>query len=214
MRRFVVVASAAVLAAPAFAGPDWVERGDAGSFINTAQITTGIGGIRSLVGTISAGSRSAPDLEDVYIIRIDNPATFSISLNAVNFTPALYLFNLTQASQALGLLGVNGTLVSTSTDGTMAQVTAPGLYALAVTYAGNVPQSRSGAIFNFASSTEISGPDGPGGINPLESWNPTIPLVGGNYDLDVEGVDFADVPSPGAALLLGAAGLLAGRRRR
>jgi hypothetical protein len=83
-----------------------------------------------------------------------------------------------------------------------------------VTYAGNVPQSRTGAIFNFASPTEISGPDGPGGINPLESWNPTVPLVGGNYDLDVDGVDFADVPAPGAAMLLGAAGLLAARRRR
>jgi hypothetical protein len=214
MRTFFVVALAAGLAAPAFAGPDWVERGDAGSFIATAQITTGIGGIRSLTGELTAAGRGAPDLEDVYIIRIDDPSAFSITLVNANFTPALYLFNLTQASQALGLLGVNGTLVSTSTDGTQAQVTEPGLYALAVTYAGNIPQSRTGAIFNFTSPTEISGPDGPGGINPLESWNPTVPLVGGNYDLDVDGVDFADVPAPGAAMLLGAAGLLVARRRR
>lgn len=214
MRTFFVVALAAGLAAPAFAGPDWVERGDAGSFVATAQITTGIGGIRSLTGELSAADRGAADLEDVYIIRIDDPAAFSITLVNANFTPALYLFNLTQASQALGLLGVNGTLVSTSTDGTQAQVTEPGLYALAVTYAGNIPQSRTGAIFNFASPTEISGPDGPGGINPLQSWNPTVPLVGGTYDLDVDGVDFADVPTPGAVMLLGAAGLLAARRRR
>jgi predicted nucleic acid-binding Zn ribbon protein len=90
MQRAFVVLLLSGLCAPAFAGPDWVERGDAGSFVNTAQITTGIGGIRSLTGNLNAGSRSAPDLEDVYIIRIDDPSTFSITLNTVDFTPALY----------------------------------------------------------------------------------------------------------------------------
>ena len=214
MRTFFALALAIGLSAPAYAGPDWVERGDAGSLISTAQRTTGIGGIRSLTGSLSAGDRSAPDLEDVYIIRIDDPSQFSITLTNLNFTPALYLFNLTQASQALGLVGANGTLVSASNDGSQAQVTEPGLYALAVTYAGNFPLSRTGAIFNFTSPTEISGPDGPGGINPLQSWNPTVPLVGGSYDLGVEGVDFAEVPSPGALILLSLATATASRRRR
>ena len=150
----------------------------------------------------------------MYIIRIDDPSQFSITLTNLNFTPALYLFNLTQASQALGLVGANGTLVRASNDGSQAQVTEPGLYALAVTYAGNFPLSRTGAIFNFTSPTEISGPDGPGGINPLQSWNPTVPLVGGSYDLGVEGVDFAEVPSPGALILLSLATATASRRRR
>ncbi|HLP84949.1 MAG TPA: hypothetical protein VK157_11420 [Phycisphaerales bacterium] len=216
----VVVAGLVGLPAVCVAGPDWVERGDAGSSLFTAQITTGVGTIRSITGDLTSSDRGGADLEDLYIIRIVNPGTYSFTVNALNFSPALYLFNISLAGEAFGLVGERGdgalnvVLSGNATDSTGAQVSQPGLYALAVTYSGNRPLSRTGPIFNFASEGETSGPDGQGGINPLESWDPQSPLTGGDYNIVVTGVEFADIPAPGAAAMLMTAGIVAARRRR
>jgi hypothetical protein len=222
MRFVSTIALTAAAAFPviALAGPDWVERRDAGSTLREAQFTNGIGGIRSITGTLNPSDRGLADLEDLYIIRIISPGTYSFTVNALNFSPALYLFNISLAGEAFGLVGERGdgalsvVLSGNATDATQAQITQPGLYLLACTYSANAPQSRTGDIFNFANEGETSGPDGVGGLNPLERWNPTAPLVGGDYDIDIVGVDFADVPAPGSAIMVMGAGLAMLRRRR
>lgn len=220
MRVLAAAVGLSILPAVAFAGPDWVEQGDAGSTLSAAQFTRGLGTIRSIVGTLSPADRGQGDLEDLYIIRISQPTTFSFSVNASNFSPTLYLFNISLAGEAFGLLGKRGdgagsfTMGGTATDTSGAQVTQPGLYMLCITYTGNVPRSRTGNIFNFVSEAETSGPDGAGGTNPLEAWTPTAPLVGGSYDIDMTGVEFADIPSPGSAALVCGASVLLLRRRR
>jgi hypothetical protein len=218
--RVAAAAALLLLPAAAFAGPDWVERGDAGSTLSTAQVTAGVGTIRSIIGTLQPADRGNGDLEDLYLIRIAQPTTFSFSISAANFSPTLYLFNISLAGEAFGLLGKRAdgagaiTLGGTATDGTGAQVTQPGVYMLCVTYEGNVPRSRTGNIFNFTTEGETSGPDGAGGLNPIENWTPSQPLVGGSYDIDMTGVEFADIPSPGSAALVCGAGVLLMRRRR
>lgn len=220
MRVFVAAAGLSLLPAVALAGPDWVEQGDAGSTLSTAQFTRGIGTIRSITGTLSPADRGQGDLEDLYIIRISQPTTFSFSVTSANFNPALYLFNISLAGEAFGLLAKRAdgltsfSMGGSATDTTGAQVTQPGLYMLCITYEGNIPRSRTGNIFNFTSEGETSGPDGAGGLNPLEAWNPTAVLVGGTYDIDMTGVEFADIPSPGSAALVCGAGVLLLRRRR
>jgi hypothetical protein len=220
MRVLVAAAGLSVLPAVALAGPDWVERGDAGSTLRSAQVTAGLGTIRSIIGTLSPADRGQGDMEDLYIIRIAEPATFSFSISSADFSPSLYLFNISLAGEAFGLLGKRGdgagsfAMGGVATDGTGAQVTQPGLYMLCVTYSGNAPRSRTGNIFNFANEGETSGADGAGGINPLEQWVPGSPLVGGSYDIDMTGVEFADIPSPGSAALVCGAGVLLLRRRR
>lgn len=219
-QSFVAFCAIGALPLIALAGPDWVERGDAGKDLRTAQVTAGIGGITTIFGELNASGRGENDFEDMYIIRIDQPATFSFSLSNVNFSPSFYLFNITQANEALGLLGKQSdgasslTLGPTASDDTGAQVTQPGLYALVITFGGNVPRSRNGPIFLFEDEGETSGPDGTGGINPLETWQPTQSFAPGSYLVEVEGVDFADVPSPGTAALIIGGGLFASRRRR
>lgn len=211
--------AAAFPPAIALAGPDWVEHGDAGSVLSTAQITMGVGGIHSISGTLSGGVLTS-DFEDMYIVRVADPATFSMALTGTpSFDAQLFIFNITLPGQAFGLLandntasGSNPLLTSVSTDGSGAALTLPGLYAIAVSGAGRMPVSNTGSIFFYGSPTEISGPDGPGGINPHTGW--TGDGQTGSYTIVVTGIEFASVPAPGAGTLLMLGAGLASRRRR
>lgn len=210
------------LAGSATAGPDWLEQGDAGSTITTAQRPIrpeGAASLQSVAGTLAEGF-SEPDYEDLYYIRIMNPGTFSIRPAFADFNVVLYLFNITVNGEGYGLLGNDNEsptstlpkLTAVSTDGTGVQVSVPGDYVLAVTGFGRTPVSRSGAIFNLASPTEISGPDGPGGFNPLTDWTGIGET--GNYSFQMTATDFPVVPAPGVLMVVAAAGVAVGRRRR
>jgi hypothetical protein len=215
-----ILSALAGAAAPALAGPDWVEGGtDAGSTLSTAQRTFGSGQLHSISGTL--GGARAVDFEDMYLITVTDPATFSMTTGSSGFDAQLFIFNVTQANEAFGLLAndnqsptnVAPLLLPNATDGTQAAIRNPGVYAIAISASGRYPVSVSGPIFYYASPTEISGPDGPGGINPHIGWDG--PGAGGSYTINVTGVGFYAVPAPGAAsaLTLGA-GLAARRRRR
>jgi hypothetical protein len=216
-RIFVVVLCA--LAAPAYAGPDWIEIGDAGSTLGTAQAVTGIGTPRHIEGSLSSSLMAAGDYEDMYLLRIETPTSFHFDLSGSSFDSMLYLFNVTQAQEAFGLLANNdaptsiGSLIDgpNATDGSGAMVLNPGVYALAITGFNRHPISRTGSIFFFASTTETSGPDGPGGTNPLQGWDGVGAV--GTYSIDLDGIGYVSVPAPSAAAIL-AAGVLLRRRRR
>lgn len=215
----VVAGSLLGMSGVAVAGPDWIEQGDAGPIFASAQRILGVGQVSSISGTLSAGLLT-PDLEDVYLLRISQPTMFSFDFSLAQFDCQAWLFNVTQANELFGLLAndnVNGNaawslIAGPSTDGSGAQVTQPGVYALAITGLGRVPVSRTGAIFNIASPTEVSGPDGQGGLNPLESWQGDGQT--GEYTILTQGVEFFDVPSPGVAGVMLGGLVMASRRRR
>ncbi len=222
--QHLVVAAAAGLSfcGSALAGPDWVEQVDAGSVLSSAQLTRGEGSIRTIQGTLS-GALLGPgaDFEDMYIISIAEPATFSFTTANANFNSVMYLLNITQGNEAFGLLGADDVgessgaiLTGVATDGSGAQVTNPGLYALVVTFSGNRCQSRTGNIFRFDTPTEITGPDGVGGTNPHEGWANDGSFSGGEYVIDIVGVEFAEVPAPGTLALAALASAVLSRRRR
>lgn len=222
--QHLVVAAAAGLSfcGSALAGPDWVEQVDAGSVLSSAQLTRGEGSIRTIQGTLS-GALLGPgaDFEDMYIISIAEPATFSFTTANANFNSVMYLLNITQGNEAFGLLGADDVgessgaiLTGVATDGSGAQVTNPGLYALVVTFSGNRCQSRTGNIFRFDTPTEITGPDGVGGTNPHEGWANDGSFSGGEYVIDIVGVEFAEVPAPGTLALAALASAVLVRRRR
>jgi hypothetical protein len=209
--------AAMVLAGSALAGPDWVEGTDAGSTLSTAQAVLGVGQLATISGRL--GARAGEDLEDMYLIRVTSPGTFKFELLNSEFDSSLYIFNVTLGNEAFGLLGnletldgVNAVLTSSSTDGTGAQITSPGVYALAITSSGRIPVSANGSIFNFTTLGEISGADGPGGMLPHIGW--TGEGSGGSYTMKVSGTTFVDVPAPSAAALLVGGLVTLGRRRR
>jgi hypothetical protein len=206
------------LGAAAAAGPDWTEVGDAGSFVPTAQTPLGAGAIRTISGSLG-GEGEAGDFEDMFLIRVDEPTSFRLELLEPGFDAQLFVFNITLAGGGLGLLandnadaGTNApVLTSVATDGSNAVLDLPGVYAVAVAGAGRAPVSASGLIFDFASPTEVSGADGPGGLLRHIGW--TGEGAVGAYAVQLEGVDFAEIPAPAGSVLIGF-GLLAGRRRR
>ncbi len=220
-RLFVAVAASALIlpGEPAFAGPDWVEHGDAGSTLSTAQQTLGAGPIFSISGSLGGGAGLVGDYEDMFLVRVSDPVSFSMTVTGATFDAQIFVFNVTLAGEAFGLLANDNTISGNqphvgplANDGTGAALKFPGVYAIAISGAGRVPVSLNGPIFNFISPTEISGPDGPGGINPHIGW--TGEGQTGGYDITVTGVTFYDVPAPGSSTLLLAAAIAAGRRRR
>ncbi|MHC5022619.1 MAG: hypothetical protein ACYTGG_01735 [Planctomycetota bacterium] len=90
-----------------------------------------------------------------------------------------------------------------SNDGTDIVITEPGLYLLAVTVSPRDPSSDPGAIFLFADPVEVSGPDGPGSDEIINSWQGTPPDGGvapGGYIIALTGVTFSSPPPPGASV--------------
>lgn len=204
MKRVWFVASAVAAwlgpLAAAKAGPCVVEgTGDAGSSVPTAA-TSAVAGRTCISGALSSASLrdiSAVDFEDVWAIRITDPANFSAATTPpapgdADFDTQLWLFSAT----GTGLLGNNndGALAGSrmgrlSNDGTGIVINAPGLYFLAISGAGNAPRSAGGPIFNLALQTEVSGPDGPGGGEPLSGW--TGPGAVGTYVIALTGAEVA-----------------------
>jgi MYXO-CTERM domain-containing protein len=222
MRRTLLMAAAAAgLAAPlAQAGPVWNEiadgGGDAGSTIATAQVV-GPGEITSITGTTSPS-----DQQDLFVIHITSVSMFSALTDmGTDYDTQLWLFNtsgflVTGNDDDTDSPVTFGSQLSPgpNTDGTPGLIN-PGTYILAVSGFGSPgnggpgdPRDAGGlALANQASFIEHTGPDGPGGANPLASWVPGADT--GSYVIAITGV-----PAPGALALLGLAGLLAARRRR
>lgn len=215
---FAFVLSGVALCGLAQAGPDWTEEGDAGSVAGNAQIPTGTGEIRTLTGRL--GLRGGVfDFEDMYYLGVEDPGQFMLTITNANFDAQLYVFHITETGAALGLLANDNRdaettipqLVGVATDGTGVVLDLPGDYLVAVAGRGRVPVSATGSIFTFETSTEISGADGPGGLNRHIGWEGEGET--GDYRVDMTGTIFPHIPSPGVLAVLGGAGLMVRRRR-
>jgi hypothetical protein len=188
------------LAGPAMAGPDWTEPpADAGSTPTSAQTPTGGGPLKTISGSLSSSFTAAAgaDFEDVYRIRICNPQLFCAKTSA-NFNSQIWLFT----DDGIGLLGnddgagQNAVIVAFANDGTQARINAPGVYLIGISGFNNDPlgmgptPGKLAPIFQQETTTEISGPDGPGGQFPLAAW--TGPGATGDYIIRLEGAAFAN----------------------
>ncbi len=207
-------------AGPVGAGPDWVEGmcsgGGAGSGPGSACTVTGNGSVNSISGSLSQLGPGVPDLEDMYLIFIMDPIGFSATTvgPGTAFDTQLWLFRADPDGvlDGTGLLGNNDVsavddasiLGPMSDDGTGISISVPGLFYLAISGGGPPlpPPDQSGRfpvalglnIFNLESPTEISGPDGPGGMFAIDEW------VGegevGSYVIALEGVSFIEPTCP------------------
>jgi len=220
--------------ASALAGPDWVEGtdggGDAGSLPTGAQTIEGQGPISTLEGSLSASEGTSSDLEDLYLLRIGDFATFDITTSpgpdiAPPFDTALYLFTGPDhpLGEGLGLLanddfdglaGGASRLIGQITEGFLPDPPLLDglLYYIGVSGAGRVPVDAQGqSLFSFDVPGTITGADGPGGQNPIAGWSGVGPT--GIYGLpDMMGTFF--VPAPGAFSAALVAGAFALRRRQ
>ncbi len=175
----------AAIGAHAAAGPEWMEMGDAGRTPAQAQPVTGNGsGVLIISGRLGGTGlvNGVGDFHDVYLIRIDDPESFRATTlvefeGFAAFDAELFLFQA-DGPEGFGLLAnldasaatTDPLITPMATDGSQASIQEPGLYYLAISGKPAVPISFDGPIFNFASQTEVSGPDGNGGFNAFSDW--------------------------------------------
>jgi len=212
-----------VAATAADAGPTFIEgmcpNGDAGSNRAAACPVQGNGAVTMISGGTSQalGPGGTADFEDLYLIFISDPKMFGASVGpATGFDTQLWLFRVEPGdptTDGLGLLANDDAsavdpgamLGPMSDDDTFIAITMPGLYYLAITGGGGLgvpdpgrfPVSGGGVglpIFDLKEATEISGPDGPGGMFVLDDWAGEGEV--GSYSIAVEGVSFIPPPCP------------------
>ena len=216
---------AASFAGTASAGPIWSEGAvDAGDLPGTAEVTVGVGPLESIQGHLLG-----IDDIDLFAIRITDPAGFSattVSPNTEFLDTQLFLFD----ADGFGVVANDDTedfeFNATIPAG---EVAAAGLYYVGVSELGDDPVSLTGLIFpvrGFVDPplfTDVVGPTGPGGANPLVAWNvdgfseSIFPPFSTSYEIVLTGATFAAVPEPTSFALFAAGSLIAlgvQRRRR
>lgn len=194
----------------ALAGPAYTEPPpDVGGTKAGAGDATGITGSGTISGTLSgtaivrgeSGNNTQglpPDFEDMFIIRIQQPGRWQVSTSPnvgrgqgfAAFDSVLYVFRF---SDERGILANDdifsgsheSRLRNMANDGTSAMINTPGMYLLAISVKGRIPVSQAMIpIFNFATPTEVSGPDG--STLPLQQWvGPPATLVPGDYTIEI-----------------------------
>ncbi len=234
----------ALTASATASGPDHNEMGDAGSLPGGAQTTIGIGPLNFISGGLGmAALLGGVDFEDMFLINIVDPMMFrattdpldgELGMAFADFNTQLWLFRPTPADplDALGIVGNDDHPVTLSQFSLLLPdptdmfpgggVVEPGLYLIAITRFNikegasnrNDPVSAGGEIFFQEDPQEISGPDGPGGELKIIGWTGDQGVFDGDYRIALRGVEFAEVPAPGALSLLVVASLIMRRRRR
>ncbi len=152
---------------PPLVGQTFVEIGNAGQTLDTAQNATGAAG--GFVSTIVGSLIDANDV-DLYQIFLGGGQTFSAStVGGASFDTQLFLFD----AEGRGVYAnddASSTLQSTLPAGSAFTPTNPGIYYLGISSFNNDPVSANGTIF-LGSPTEVTPANGPGANNPLSGWN-------------------------------------------
>ncbi len=200
----------------------WAEIGDAGDLLQTTQVPAGIGPLTTITGTIS----TSYDV-DLYKIYIRTPTAFSASTfggeGPNDWDSMLALFDHNGFGVYMNDANIfddfNSNLPTNHTLGPKVA----GNYYLAIfdddrAALSGTASSVQDIIFPLPVSpyTQIFGPTGSGGHQPLAGWGSLISEVNlnANYGINLTGAEFV-VPIPGAVWLFLSAtiGLLCIRKK-
>lgn len=151
----------AVLATALTLPAQWNESGDAGQLPRSAQVIpfTYPGTLPSIVGTLTPGD------VDMYLLYVNDPATFSASTAGAPFDTQLFLF----AADGRGVTHNDDAVGATSAIGSV-NVARPGYYYLAISGYNTDPLAAGGLIWNNQPFTGDRIPDGPRRREPVSDW--------------------------------------------
>lgn len=210
-KHLLSLAALALISTPVFAVP-WIEVGDAGETLATAQTTSSPA--TSISGSLYANPNGPGQLDyvDIYRIYVGAPTYLTISTgtgaaaDAIN-DPVLYLFG--QDGRGVVMNDDDGVNGSQSSIAPLNATYLPGFYYVAIAFAGLEPLNLAGlSLFDAFGSFGVISSD------PLASWTGS-PLT---TNFDIPGaytLSLNNVPVPSGLLLLvpGLLGLGAIRRK-
>jgi len=159
--------------------PDHIEVGDAGNLPGTAQDPGGVGPLTSITG--NAGGFD----EDMYRICITNPFGFSATtVGMASFDTQLFLLDSTgRGVYSNDDFPGGAPFHSLLPPGDPNSPTAVGIYFIAINGFDNEAQNAGGLIFANAVFTDVNGPTGPGGADPITSWDGNDFSATGSYTI-------------------------------
>jgi hypothetical protein len=204
----------------------------------TAQITAGVGGLTTITGTLTSyttGSErtvaepSYPDLFEIYVTGTTLFSATTVGEPTTLYNPELFLFD----SSGDGVY-FNNDASPVTRQATIAPTTelTAGTYYIGIGTIGAIPRSGTGKNSSFdifpdpvdegtsVAFTGLSGPAGPGGADPLASWDiSSTDVETGSYTIALTGATFAVAPEPPQIAIfglgiIGLSGLILRARRR
>lgn len=189
MRTHSVLAASLAVALPVQA-QTWNE-GNAGQTITTLEATIGNGTLTQIVGSLTS-TQSA----DLYLIKVEDVATFSAStVGGATFDTQLWLFNL----QGFGISFNDDSAATLRSTVTGAFLTAPGYVILGVSQFDNDPLDVGGLeLWSDLPFGSERAPDGPGAANPFTQWS-GLSTGTLNYTIALRGAAFAGPINANAA---------------
>lgn len=173
---------------------------DAGKMPRSANVTTSTtgGDLTRICGNLAEPTNGV----DMFQIALTGPAFSALTAgrgaNPIN-DPALYLFDLNGDA----VYANNDFCICTTQAGFSDVAVLPGLYYLAIVVDNQQPLNRNGKLI-FGDITGTTGLVLPKTNNiHLDGWTGSG-NTSGQYLINLTGAQFAQVPEPGAALLVGA----------
>ena len=212
---FAVAASVALVSSAS--AITWIEVGDAGQSIATAQTPTPAG---QPLNNIFGSFLSTSDV-DIYTIFISNPALFSATTvlgTSTLIDTQLFLFNssglpVSMNDDAPGGSTIQSTLPLANTPGPLTA----GIYYLAISLSDNEPVNFANQLlFALGATTSVRGPN-PIATGPLFNWDSSGVAPGstiGAYQINLTGASTVPEPSTIALCAIGTLGILRIARRR
>ncbi|MCA8977168.1 MAG: hypothetical protein KDC98_20775, partial [Planctomycetes bacterium] len=181
MLRNTLVSSLAFATSLAIPAQTWTESGDAGDLPNTVQPALGSGPLTQIVGNLATGD------VDLYLIRVDDPATFTCSsVGGATWDTQLWIFD--RLGRGISFKDDDGPLQSTLTGQFIA---APGHVIIGISRYDNDPLDASNQELWLDQPYNVERqPDGPGAANVFTHWSGTT-NTSAAYTLTLAGASFA-----------------------
>ena len=167
----------------------WTESAaGAGQTWSTSETPLGSGPLTRIQGTIAAGSSA-----DIWLVRIDDMATFQVStVGGASFDTQLWMFGVDGVGLALRDDDVGSTQSTLTSFGAFG----PGTVLIAVSEYDNDPLDQAGnQLWNDTPFDTERWPDGPGALNPFTQWSGTSGQAR-PYTLTLRGASFAAELNP------------------